>query len=238
MSINWQEVITTVFATVGAGGVILAAAAWLAKAIVTDRMAREAELFKTRLQTDASTEIEKLRSSLQLVALEHQVRFSKLHERRAEAIADIYRLLVEVQSIGRWFALNDAFGDSAGETYERFSKAASDLHHLVQLNRLYLPERICRLIEGFSDATSHNVRSVQMASMIEPRIIGDKVFEPGDAARAARTKMFHKAWDEFEKNIPAARRTLEDEFRELLGGMENPNPKLAFRQEFEAGEQK
>jgi hypothetical protein len=58
MSINWQDVITAIGTTVGGGGVLVGAAAWLAKRIITDRMAREAELFKSRLQTDANAEIE------------------------------------------------------------------------------------------------------------------------------------------------------------------------------------
>jgi hypothetical protein len=35
-------------------------------------------------------EIERLKTSLQMTALEHQVRFSKLHEKRAKVIADLY----------------------------------------------------------------------------------------------------------------------------------------------------
>jgi hypothetical protein len=89
MVVNWQEVITTLGATVGAGGVLLAASAWLMKTVLTDKFAREAEAFKSRLKAEADIEIERLKSSLQMTAIEHQVRFSKLHERRAELIAEL-----------------------------------------------------------------------------------------------------------------------------------------------------
>jgi hypothetical protein len=35
MAINWQEIITTLVATVGGGGVLLAVAAWLIKTLVS-----------------------------------------------------------------------------------------------------------------------------------------------------------------------------------------------------------
>jgi hypothetical protein len=46
MSINWQEVIVTVFTTVGGGGVLLGAAAYLIKTALSHRLAQEAETFK------------------------------------------------------------------------------------------------------------------------------------------------------------------------------------------------
>jgi hypothetical protein len=38
-------------------------------------------MFKTRIRADADIEIERVKNSLQIVAIEHQVRFAKLHEK-------------------------------------------------------------------------------------------------------------------------------------------------------------
>src|SRR6266853_1698197 len=98
--IDWQELVKTL----GGQAVFLAAAAYLIKQLVSSRMERETESFKTKLQSDATfqieafkaklqaeanIEIERLKSSLQIAVLEHQVRFSKLHEQRATLISQL-----------------------------------------------------------------------------------------------------------------------------------------------------
>jgi hypothetical protein len=219
ISINWQEVVTTVVATVGGGGVALGAAAWLVKAIVTDRMARDAEMFKTRLQTDANTEIERLRHSLQMATLEHQVRFSKLHEKRAEVIADVYARLVKLQSVAERFAVNDAFADSSRsrEAFDKVTEAGRSLFLTVQMNRLYLPESVCSSVERFAHEVRREVSHVHIGSMMEDRVIEGHTIQLSDAERRFRMNTFNKAWEVFDKDIPAARKLLENEFRELLG---------------------
>lgn len=221
MTINWQDVIISVGTTVGGSAVFLSAAAWLVKKIITERLARDAEMFKTRLQTDANMEIEKLRHSLQITALEHQVRFVKLHEKQADVIAQVYTLLMQLHALGERFALDDAFADTPRdmEAFESVVEAGRKLFLFVQMNRIYLPERVCASVETFARAVTKEVRMVQAgASSITPQIIGSKVWEPSAEQRNFRTKLFHKAWETFEKDIPATRKLLEKEFRELLGG--------------------
>ena len=43
MPFNWQTVIETLIATVGGGGVMLAAVAWLIKTLVSNRLALDTE---------------------------------------------------------------------------------------------------------------------------------------------------------------------------------------------------
>jgi len=99
MTINWQDVIVTVFSTIGGGAVLLGAAAYLIKAALTQRLLLDAEMFKGQLKASADAEIERLKVSLQMSALEHEVRFSKLHEKRAEVIAELYGRLVEISML-------------------------------------------------------------------------------------------------------------------------------------------
>jgi len=39
-------------------------------------------------------DVEKFKGDLQVAAMEHQIRFSELHEKRAEVLAELYKLLV------------------------------------------------------------------------------------------------------------------------------------------------
>lgn len=110
MNINWQDVVTTVASTVGGTAVLLAAAAWLIRTVLTNRLALDAEKFKAELKANADMEMEKLKHSLQRIAVEHQVRFSKLHEKRAEVIADLYRRLSVVFWDAQRFVLTGGQG--------------------------------------------------------------------------------------------------------------------------------
>lgn len=95
MPINWQDVLTSIGTTLVSGAVVVGAAAWVIKALLSDRLARQAEAFKIQVKADADAANERLRNSLQMMALEHQIRFSKLHEERAQRVADLYRRIVE-----------------------------------------------------------------------------------------------------------------------------------------------
>jgi hypothetical protein len=109
MTINWQDVLITIGSSVGGGGIVLGGAAWLIKTALMSKLSQETEAFKARLKADADVEIERLKSSLQKIAVEHQVRFSKLHSERAEAIAELYKRLVIVFSEGHIFVLTGGF---------------------------------------------------------------------------------------------------------------------------------
>ena len=83
----------------------MAAIAWLLKSALAAWIAKDAEKFKATLKADADREIESLKHSLQMIATEHQVRFSKMHERRAEVIEDLYKKLTHLYLDGQRFVL-------------------------------------------------------------------------------------------------------------------------------------
>src|SRR4051812_14408250 len=99
--IDLQSVLTTL----GSGAILLSAASWVVKELISEQLARETTAFKARLKAEADVEIEKLRNSLQIAATEHQVRFSRMHEKRAEVIEDIYQKLTELYWSGFWFVI-------------------------------------------------------------------------------------------------------------------------------------
>jgi len=76
--------------------------------------------FKAKLKADADIEIERLKSSLQIEAAEHQVRFAKLHKKRGEIIAELYALLVEAHSVADEGVLGDA--DKTREAFDKILK--------------------------------------------------------------------------------------------------------------------
>jgi hypothetical protein len=239
MVINWQDVVTTVGTSVGGGAVLLSDAAWLVKTVLTDRLTRDAEAFKTRLKADADTEIEHLKSSLQMIAVEHQVRFSKLHERRAEVIAELYERLVGAFWVGQRFVLTGASpsewdgerfvltGGSPDEQrrrdeYNKTMERIGEFALFVDTHRIYLPDGICALLDKFVDDLRRTVIPVGVYGAIAC---------PNEETQRQRNEAVMSAYLAFEKSIPAARGALETEFRAILGEPQDKHPGNPARNE-------
>jgi len=183
----------------------VAATAWLGRTFITDRFARAAKEFEFKLKADADREVEGLRSSLQMVAVEHQVRFSNLHEERAKVIADLYTRLVILQREAERFVFNlGKKTDGQPSAFER----VYDFYCFVDERRIYFPEHICRLLEQYDVALRGPV--------VHAHVYGDIEY-PNHQTLIERNEGFKKSFDAFKNEIPTARRKLEEEFRLILG---------------------
>ena len=206
---DWQDLIKTL----GGEGMVLAAVGWLVKTLVSNRFARDAEAYKTQLKTSADAEIERLKNSLQIVALEHEVRFSKLHERRAQVIADLYKLLVEAPGVAGGYILDDPSDSSQAHIA---AEKALELYRFVDLNRLYLPDSVCVLLEKFVNTLKGSVATV--------RLYWTQVKTASPKIDDKRSEVLLKACEVLETELPALRKQLEIEFRSLLGVKQESSP--------------
>jgi hypothetical protein len=66
--------------------VFLAAAAWLIKTLVANRLALDAEKFKIEVKASADTEIERVKAFL--------TRAARVHERQLETLTKLYRIFL------------------------------------------------------------------------------------------------------------------------------------------------
>jgi hypothetical protein len=211
MAIDWQDVLITVASTVGGGTVILGAAAWLIKTALTSKLTQETEAFKARLKADGDAEIEKLKDSLEKVAFEHQVRFSSLHEKRAEIIADLYARLVAAQRDGNRFVTVEAWDDNARrEAYEATHTKIVDFYNFVEKNRIYLPEPVCDLLKTFVADVRRGIIGMKFYAPVEP--------SDNPEHNENRVTVVEHVYETFQEKIPEARAALEKEFRTILGG--------------------
>ncbi len=202
MAFNWQEVITRL----GGEAMFLAAAAWLVKALVSHRLARDADKFKTQLQADANAEIARSKTSLQMVALEHQVRFSKLHERRAEVIAELDRLLQETTRVAKMFIYTEQRNRSEDL---RAGQKVFELYSFIDLHRIYLPDSVCALLDNFEGTIRRSVSQVG--------IWWTRIDNPTPETMKQQNDVMRSACQALETDIPALRKELLAEFRTLLG---------------------
>src|SRR6266571_633038 len=216
MTINWQDVITTVSVITASGSLLLVAAAWLIKTVLTHKLTRDADAFRTQLKFDADMEIERLKNSLHMIAVEHQVRFSRLHEKRAEVIAELYKRLVDVHWHGRIFVITSE-ANPTPEQAEQFEKITQEVYELslfIEQHRIYLPDSVCMLLDEFVGIVRGNVYVAGIFGRIE---------YPTEQTIQQSRDAFTKGYEEFEKEIPEARRALEIEFRKILGVEQDAN---------------
>lgn len=209
MAINWQDLLTSIGIATASGTVVVGAVAWLLKTVLTDRLARQAEQFKIQLKAEADATNERLKNSLQMTALEHQVRFSKLHEKRAMVIEEVYQRLIDAEKEYGRFVIVDGY--SRGETQQaaRF-KTQTKMYEtslFIEKHRIYLPAQTCATLKAFLDIMWTNAISVGVYGSIE---------HPTQKPMEERDKVFREAYEALDKAIPPARSALEDEFRKML----------------------
>jgi hypothetical protein len=210
MNVDWQTVINTAIVGVGGTVAVSAAAAWLFRAALSEWLTRETELFKIRVQKDANEEVERLRNSLHMLATEHQVRFSRLHEKRAVVIEEVYKRLSELHSQAESFVVTSENNPSPQqkEEYERIRRILYEYSSYVDQHQIFLPEALCKQL------TEH---LPQLARTIHTAGVYGGGTEYITEAHARRSDAFTKAYEAFQTSIPDSKARLEAEFRKILG---------------------
>jgi len=149
---GFKEIITAI----GGSAVLFAAMAWLTRSVIIHFLSRDLEKFKLKLQEESQLELIRLQSSLQLVEFEHQIRFSKLHERRAEIIADLYSKAVELHRRASTFVrlYQSLDEDKNKENTKDLWKAADEFRNYFDKHRIYFNKDTCTTIDSFNEALS------------------------------------------------------------------------------------
>src|SRR5262249_13757806 len=148
---------------------------------------------------------------LQMTTLEHQVRFSNLHEKRAEVIADLYKRFVELSWQTTVFVrISDLLTDRppVRQTYNDVVGKIDELRIFVETNRIYVPAHTGRLIDSFITRMLLTVDEVKAHGRTEK----------DDPLRVAKIdEFFKKAYEVVEEDLPDLKEQLETEFRTILG---------------------
>lgn len=209
------DFLATVIASAFVSLVLCALMLWLFRAWVGERLKnaikseydQKLETHKAQLKAQADVEIEKLRSQLNIATTEHEVRFSRLHEKRAEVIAETYSLLKEL-----FLRLEDyvkLFEPAGGTPREQRRKSAIegrrkfDLYYRSKL--IFFPKATAEKLDNINRELVNTFNQFTFGVEIPLR---------------AQTENIGK-WvaivERVQKEIKTALDELEDEFRRLLG---------------------
>ena len=203
------KVLQDVVLAIGSGGLLVLAVAWLARTLVKQSLSRDLEKFKAVLSSH-DLSVERLKHELQIVANERAVVVAKLHEKRAEVVAQTYSLLVDTQSACADLAapFDWSGAPSKGEKYKAAFSAARDFYVYFDKHKIYLPPEACTKIESFVEG-------------MREKAIGFGIYVDGSPWNQGAVKEKHEAWDAAWKHmkdeVPAAREALENELRSLIG---------------------
>ncbi|QWH20724.1 hypothetical protein EXW62_27390 (plasmid) [Bacillus mycoides] len=200
------------------------------KTVFTHVLNKESEIHKSMLnqQTEhykliLNQQTEHYKAELQRINNKHQITFSKLHADRAETIKELYRILVKLQEsaydiLGSQGIVNETIDKSIDEPTMRelvlkAKNESNDLHEKYKINRIYFSEDICKLIESIiiqmqvivsyllDDPFNNNERELEEVIALQERteeIVAQRILD----------------------EIPKLKKALEDEFRKLLGVIE------------------
>jgi hypothetical protein len=173
-------------------------------------------LGRSLISTVLEKDVENFKAALQQAAVEHQIRFSKLHEKRAEVLAELYRLLVAAYWEVSEFTSPLQVGDpDRKKQYASAINAVASYFRFFDQHRIWLPPALCDPLEAFARQLRTPTINLGVYLQIE---------RPTDKTLAEQSEVWDRAWGAVNDDVPKLRLAIETEFRNLLGagsGKEN-----------------
>ena len=160
---NWEELLKYL----GSGTVLIGMVAWLVRSLFIHILNRDVEIHKILLKAENDRNLEQLKTQLQLKAFEHEIKYSKLHNRRAEVIAELYTKIRSVQLTS--FPLFDEYISGHNDveftqnekiTIVKFRSVFRELNELYIRNRIFFKEQTCLKIDKMIDVIAEPVEKI------------------------------------------------------------------------------
>jgi hypothetical protein len=228
----WNEI----FKELGIFSILVFAIAWLSKKTLEFYIAQDIETYKSDLSKTSVKEIELFKAQLQSTAKEHDIRYTKLQEKRIEVISELYGLLWEAHQSATYFNMDF---DMDVRRYE-FDKMMSKLPPEIVGNKQQAsPEKILSKKEAAQEAYRKIVKfeaffrghklffSKELSTQVEDliNILEQIPFfymvvdnQKDDFLDKAKEEL--KRWNEQGDAIEQTLEMIEKEFRHLIGSDE------------------
>jgi hypothetical protein len=173
----------------------------------------------------SSVEIKKLelnqnfedyKNKLEILRLEHEIKYSSLHIKRLDVIESLYKRIVNVnQSMQAYTAAVKEGGENfEEEEKKRVDKVNTNFIAFVSYyteHKIYFKEEVCGMIE--------NIKNLLWKNASEYSLSMDMIKMPGmdSGTRKELIKNIRSATKTISEEIPKMEKELEKEFRLLIG---------------------
>jgi hypothetical protein len=203
----WQ----TLTAAVLGNAIVLAVLGWLGKSLLERLIQRDSKRFEVELKAKVDTTLEQFKNELQLRTIEHQIKLSRLHEKRATVIADLNSLLAEVMWEAESFLSPMEFSGEPSklEKHRAAMKKLAEFFRYFDKNRIYLPAALCEGTEKIVLEVRQHVTKFGAYLQWDDAALMDHT-------RKEKNDAWIGGWNAIKNQIPSVRAELENEFRSLL----------------------
>ena len=198
-------------ATTG-NALVLAVLGWLARSLIQNLLSKDLDKYRLQLESENQRAAQAFGHELSLAAKEHDIRFGKLHERRAETIAMLYELLTTTSEKGSVYSSPHGYSSDPpkSEQYNDFANSYNQAAKYFYRNKLFLPAETCVRVEAlFQGIKEHPSKMNMYMSMAEQHPGGDIELKKLDA--------WNDAWRYFQDVFKPAMAALEQDLRGCTG---------------------
>jgi uncharacterized membrane-anchored protein YhcB (DUF1043 family) len=212
-SMNWTDIIKFLISISGLSTIII----YIVKKLVDKSLDAGIEKYKGNL----NLELESHKAELAKVNTEHQFKYSKLYEQRADKIRELYTMLYELEQKLKF--LTSLFQGSEWSTDKERDEAVRNqvlsLEEALELNRIYFNDGLCSKIQSIIEQSRAIQNQIFGAKLIQKRhddLIatnrGQAIVDPHEPVNKWRDAGFL-----VEIEINSARLELANEFRSMIG---------------------
>jgi len=203
-----MKLISELIPLLGGTAALVLAAAWLATKLIESHLNQEIEIFKARIKSDSDSEIENLKSRLQVAAKEREIAVNWLHQKRAASIEGLYTALVDLRLAVR-VVLDFCSPRKPSDIRNLTSNAVNKFH---QTYEAYLKAKIF-----LSPVTREKIDKVLLGIQDPIVMYNLYLYNYDDHELHTLSDVKDHAWKEIRDVVPAALDELEYDFRQVLG---------------------
>ena len=172
---------------------------------------------KKAIEAYLSSRVERYKAELKNLTTEHSIRFQQLHTERANVIKELYnKLIVLDQSLVDALRGLHPVGNGIPTLEDKVNalgKAHYDLYEFYVPKKIYFEKKICELL----DSIVENSRGVFLDITLYPVDPKDTSYKYDRELLSERHVFWQKARETYKTTISELKKTLEDEFRRILG---------------------
>jgi len=210
---NWSGIIEFVISVSGVSAII----GYVGKKLVDKVLDAGVEKYKASLDK----ELELFKADLTRINIEHQIKYDKLSEARADKISQLYSVVYALEEKLKYLTSVWQGPEWSTDTTRQqdVKQLIDDLREILELNRIYFTQKLCDGIEFVIKESVRILNDIFAAKLY--RKSDEDLISQGKGHLIENPHKHSELWnrsDEFVNNeFKKARLEIVDEFRELMG---------------------